>query len=227
MRRTMRSRVALAAKKALAPILYRHRPLGLSAGTLYLYLDAIYRTAEVPGAVVEIGCMVCGTSTLGRQLLRKMRSERPYVCIDTFAGFIEEQHADDMQRGNPGDKRYSFAANDMALARRVLELHNCADVELIQADICQLDPDRIPRPISVCLVDVDLYEPVLAALEKVYPRMQPGGIILIDDCSENPRNWRAGDALRDFVTQRGIDCRVEFGMGVISIPQRVAETRSA
>lgn len=213
----MRKQLTVLAKKALAPLVYRHKPIGLSAGKLYLYLDAIYRTRALDGAVVEIGCNVCGTSALGHQMLRKLGSARRYLCIDTFSGFVEGQHADDVERGNPGNRRLAFANNDMDLARKVLEMHGADAVELLQADVCTLPAERLPAKVSVCLNDVDLYQPILASLEKIYPRMQPGGVILIDDCSDTPRTWRAGDALRDFCQAHGVASRLEFGMGVIEI----------
>lgn len=218
----LRARAALTVKKTLAPILYRHRPIGLSAGKLYLYLDSIYRTAALTGAVVEIGCNVCGTSAIASQMLRKMASQRPYLCIDTFGGFVPEQHAADVARGNSGDKRMAFSANDITLARRVLELHGGSDVELLQADVCALEPERLPEAISVCLIDVDLYEPVLAALDKVYPRLEPGGFILVDDIKSESKTWRAGDALKEFVGKTGAPHRIEFGMAVIEKPRRAA-----
>jgi hypothetical protein len=213
----LRGKVTLLAKKALAPILYRHRPIGLSAGKLRLYLDAIHRTRELSGAVVEIGCNVCGTSSLGRQMLRKQGSDRRYVCVDTFAGFVEEQHADDVERGNPGSKAGAFGASDIHLARRVLKLHGAADVELIEADICRLDPEELPVEISVVAVSLKNYQPIYAALEKIWPRMSPGGVVLVDDCGEGAATWRAGEAFEAFTAERGIERRIEFGMGRIEV----------
>jgi O-methyltransferase len=212
---SLRSRAQLLAKKALAPILYRHRPIGLSAGKLYLYLDALYRTNHLKGAILEVGCNVCGTSALGHQMLRKLKSTRPYVCIDTFSGFVDAQHDADVALGNPGDKAEAFSANDIALARRILALHEADSVELIQADICALPDERLPAAISVSLLDVDLYEPILAGLEKVWPRLEPGGSILVDDC--NPAGtWKAGRALEEFARKVGVTPHMEFGMGVLT-----------
>jgi O-methyltransferase len=206
------------AKKALAPVLYRHRPIGLSAGKLYLYLDAIYRTKDLPGDVLEIGCNVCGTAALGRQMLHKVGSAKKYICVDTFAGFVPDQHAEDVRRGNSGERSHAFEVNSIELARRVLTLHRAGDVELLQADVCQLDENRLPERLSVCLLDVDLYEPIKVGLEKILPRMSPGGFILVDDCNDGP-TWRAADAFREFVAEHKLAHRIEFGMGIIELPR--------
>jgi hypothetical protein len=62
-------------------------------------------------------------------------------------------------------------------------------VESIEADICTLDPGRLPAAVSVCLMDVDLAVPIREGLEVVLPRMVSGGIILVDDCDAGT-NWR-------------------------------------
>lgn len=205
---------ALIVKKLLAPVLYRHRPIGLSAGKLYRYLDALYVTNDLPGPVLEIGCNICGTSTLGYQMLQKLASKREYYCIDTFGGFVADQFQKDMSIGTPATKQSAFSNNDVSLARKVLQLHKSENVKLIQADIVKVSEDQLPDNISVCLLDVDLYEPILAGLEKVYPRLSKGGIILIDDCGGD--TWKAGLAFKEFVEKNQVtEWKLEFGMGII------------
>lgn len=208
----------LALKRLLAPVLYRHRPIGLSSGKLYLYLDALRATRTVPGAVVEIGCHLCGTAALGHQMLRKLRSEKDYVCVDTFGGFVDAQFDREQDLGGPAEKRGAFAANDIRLARRILSMHGADSVQLIQADISSLPAERLPERISVCLIDVDLYEPTKDALEKVRERMAAGGIILVDDCGGATEKWRSDRAFHEFVARSQLEHEVEFGMGVIRLP---------
>ena len=212
------TRVATLAKHALAPIIYRNRPVGLSAGKLYLYLDALYRSNGLAGDVVEIGCNVCGTAALGHQMLRKLSSTRKYVCIDTFGGFVESQFERDAALGAKPHKGASFSANNIELARRVLALHGASDTTLIQGDICTLDPERLPAAISVALLDVDLYEPTLAGLRLLWPKLLPGGVILVDDCGDRAGGWAAGTAVTEFeaAAPAGLTSRNEFGMAVLS-----------
>lgn len=207
----------LALKRILAPLLYRHRPIGLSSGKLYLYLDALHSTRTVPGAVVEIGCHLCGTAALGHQMLRKLACAKDYVCVDTFGGFVEAQFDREQELGGPVEKRDAFAANDIRLARRILSLHGADSVKLIRADISSLAAERLPAPISVALIDVDLYEPTRDALEKVHGRMSKGGVILVDDCGGATEKWRSDRAFHEFVAREAVEHRVEFGMGIIRL----------
>ncbi len=39
----------------------------------------------------------------------------------------------------------------------------------------------MPGPIAFAHLDVDLYKPTLHSLECIWPKLSPGGIILLDD----------------------------------------------
>ena len=68
----------------------------------------------------------------------------------------------------------------------------------VETDVKRFDFTTI-APFSFCLVDVDLYQPVLVTLRAVFDLMMPGGVIIVDDC----------DAIDPFVAWqlRGV-CRV-------------------
>ncbi len=211
----MKRRASLLVKQILAPLLYRHRPVGLEPHRQYFYLDWLYKTRRIEGAVLEIGCNVGGTAALAREMLHQIQCDKRYVCVDTFSGFVREQFETDLELGNSPRRRRSFSANSPSLARRVLSLHGAADVELVPGDIVDLEPSVLPDPISLCLIDVDLHDPVLAALRKTYPRLATGGVILVDDCDKGS-DWQARKAYESFVEEQRIDSRIEFGMGVVT-----------
>ncbi len=84
----------------------------------------------------------------------------------------------------------------------------------IQADIKTYDMEPL-SPISFCLIDVDLYLPVKAALEKVVRLMHPGGIVVVDDCQEHPLWDGALQAYQEFTSEHGIDPKIvegQFGL---------------
>ena len=69
------------------------------------------------------------------------------------------------------------------------------------------------------LIDVDLYRPTLVALEKLWPRMTPGGIVVIDDCHERHVYDGSRQALEEFVAPRGLGFEVvETKLGVVRKP---------
>lgn len=213
----MKKVLKLLIKKSFSSFLYKYKPIGLSAGKLYNYLDALKKTNHLNGAVVEIGCNLCGTSALGAEMLRKLKSSRTYYAIDTFGGFVKEQFEFDKQFNSRLGKEYAFSSNSIGLARKILKLHNASEVKLIQSDIVKFDINQLSENISMALLDVDLYQPIKSALQKIYPRLETDGIILVDDCgnSDKDNSWKAGLALKEFAEEQGIQFRMEFGMGII------------
>jgi O-methyltransferase len=207
-------------KQALVPLFYRHPVPELSAERLYLYFDAMARTRARPGGVVEIGCFRCGTSAWAYRMLKALGVARPYLCVDTFGGFVEAQFSDDVAAGTIRSHRRGFSANSREFVQRLLEQWDVAGIALIQGDIVTLPATRLPDQIAVALIDVDLDAPTYAALEKVYPRLVAGGSILVDDCSDAPSNPFRGARIgyERFVRQHHLPEHYEFGMGRIDRP---------
>ena len=200
--------------RVFGPLLYRHPPVGLQPDRLYAWHDALLRTRDVQGAVVEVGCNVGGTAAVSWRFLERIGVARRYVCIDTFSGFVLEQFDADVLLGNDPANRHVFADNSQALTRAVLDRHGASGVELVQGDIATLDPARLPERVAAALVDVDLAGPVQAALEALWPRLSPGGVILVDDCPEDC-DWQARDGYARFVQQHALPERYAFERGVV------------
>jgi hypothetical protein len=67
----------------------------------------------------------------------------------------------------------------------VLSHKGIENVELIQGDICSTVPayvrDHPELRISLLHVDVDVYRPTKVALEQLFEKVVPGGLIVLDD----------------------------------------------
>jgi O-methyltransferase len=212
--KTMRIRLSHLRKRALARWLY-HPPLTkIRPERLYLWSQTIIATANVPGAVLEIGCAFGGTAAHSDRLLRSIGVTKRYVAIDTFDGFVTDQFNYDADRGTPESFRHWFSASSLPLVRRILRQLGAPDVELIRGDIVTLAPSELPNQISAVLVDVDLSLPVHAALQKVWPLMSPGGMVLVDDCDAQ-LGFRAREGFQRFCRECDLPERYEYGMGVL------------
>jgi O-methyltransferase len=205
-------------KRALIPLMYRRSVPELPPERLYLLLDALVQTRARPGAVVEVGCFQCGTSAWAYRMLRALEVARRYVCVDTFGGFVDSQFAADVGVGTSPSRREGFRVNSAAFVRRLIDRWGVGGIELLPADIVALPGDRLPGEIVVALLDVDLDAPTYAALDKIYPRLVSGGIILVDDCSDDASNPFRGARVgyERFVRKRGLPARFTFGMGTIT-----------
>ena len=207
----------------LAPVVFRYPRLGLTVPRFYQYLQAIERTAGLRGAVVEVGAAYLGTTALAYRFLKERSAPyppRPYVAIDTFTGFVDGQFAGDRRFGTRSSLRHAFSSNSMAIARRLRSLYGIEDVALVQGDIATLPDTALPETISVALVDVDLELPVYAALQRIWGRMEAGGIVLVDDCLPEGAYPGAYAAYRRFAEEKGFAAAVSHGMGLASFADR-------
>jgi O-methyltransferase len=201
------------ARSALVPMIYRYPPFALQPERLYLFLHYLIETRAVPGPVVEIGCNLGGTAIIARRMMRGLGIDKPYICIDTFDGFIAEQFAVDEALGTPAEVHDLFSGNSKELVAKILRRHRCDDIELRQGDITTLPDEALPDKCSAVLVDVDLTEPTYAALKRLWPRMAPGGVMLIDDCPEDS-GWKARIGYSRFCRDHGVPESYRFGMGL-------------
>jgi predicted O-methyltransferase YrrM len=179
------------------------------------------RTAHLSGAALEIGCFV-GLTTIW--LNKHMDAEgirKPYIALDTFSGFVPSQvEHETEERGKDGYRtamRAAFSTNSKAMFDRQLEWNGLSRVRSIEADAATFDYSTL-GPLSFALIDVDLYIPVKAALERVYALMQPGGIIVVDDCASDQIYDGALQAYDEFTRERGLKPTFEHRkLGVIEI----------
>jgi O-methyltransferase len=84
--------------------------------------------------------------------------------------------------------------------RQTLALNGLTRVEPIQADVKTFLFDQL-TDISFCLVDVDLYQPVREALARVWPRVAPGGVVVVDDCGGDAKWDGSLQAYSEFVAE--------------------------
>jgi hypothetical protein len=213
----MLNKVIGALKISCAPILFRHCPIGLGPRRLYCWLNCLLATAHLKGAVLEIGVAAGGTAAFSHKFLREGGDTRPYYCIDTFAGFEREQFAEDVRLGNSWLAFGWFSTNPQALVRKVLAMHGAKDAVLVKGNISTLSASDLPETVSACLLDVDLAVPTYDALKLIWPKLEPGGKIAVDDCYESSKtHWQALKGLRKFCTEAALAPEFHNGMAVLT-----------
>jgi O-methyltransferase len=210
----MLHKVKYAAKYALAPLIYRYPPSGIQPERLMYYLKAIIETASTPGPIVEVGSHLCGTSVIAYKMMRNLGINKPYICVDTFRGFVPDHFNSDASHGTPEKLRFLFADSSKRLVRRLLRMHKSESIQLLERDCTRIVPADFPDGISLCLLDVDLSDAVYKGLRCIWPLINPGGRILVDDCPPNA-TWRALDGLTAFCDEIGAPLLNPYGMGVI------------
>ena len=156
------------------------------------------------GAVIEIGVAQGDTSVFLMEHLRTTGDHRPLLLFDTFSGFtpasIEIEVA---ERGKPRVDFDRFRYTDEAILRRNLERAGYTNFRIFAGDASKFDWSSV-GPIAAVLVDVDLYQPTRDILGAVWPRIVPGGGIVVDDCVTGTSDDGAMQAYQEFSAAHGL-----------------------
>jgi len=169
------------------------------------------------GAVVEVGCSQGWTTCYLVEAMREAAVERPYICIDTFSGFVKEDMEFEYEkRGKKESYEAGFVVNDKKWFDTSMQRAGYRNVKSYKADASCFDYASI-APIAYCLLDVDLYLPIKRSLPSIYSCMAEGGTIIVDDCKDNCRWDGADQAYSEFCKEKGLERKVVLQkLGIIT-----------
>lgn len=173
---------------ATCPSLFMSRP---QVTTMMSRFEAYKLIQDVPGAVLETG-VFRGNSLMWlaqvSQVLEPFALNRKFIGFDTFEGFRSLDANKD-----PKDVDVdTFADTRLGTLRQAIEIFDLdrpvsgipkvelvvGDVSTTARDYANLHPELM---VSMLILDTDLYQPTIAALEAFVPLMPPGGVILFDE----------------------------------------------
>jgi len=127
----------------------------------------------IPGDLLELGAYQGRTATLLAQMARRLG--RTAYVLDTFEGF----DARDMVSHDQGARVGAFGDTSLEAVRALVGEDSVRYVKGYFPDTAR----ELPDDATYCLVhvDCDLYTPIINALDYFYPRMAPGGFIIVHD----------------------------------------------
>ncbi len=142
---------------------------------------------KVPGDVAECGCWKGHSTSLIAETLQAGGWAGHFWVFDSFEGGLSDKvGADRIGRGDtkPGrtlEQKLSFASRFEDVAA-VLQPYPFVSLHKgwIPA-VFDTVPEAAARRFALVNLDVDLYEPTRDSLAFFGPRMQPGGVIVVDD----------------------------------------------
>lgn len=181
-----------------------HSMIGLERlGNLQQCCETVLRE-DVPGDMIETGVWRGGASIFMRAILEVHgdRTRRVFVA-DSFKGLPPP----DAEK-YPEDKGSKFHTwNELAISRADVE-RNFDRYGLLDDQVVFLEgwfKDTLPKApieqLSIVRLDGDLYESTMDALVSLYPKLAPGGFIIVDDYGAVPNCKRA---IHDYRDREGI-----------------------
>lgn len=149
---------------------------------------------QIPGDIVECGVWKGGNLIIAGMMRQRLGFRRSIWGYDTFAGMTEPGE-NDVKPGFTVDARVKFQALTkdgvtewcFVPIEEVITAYGKVlgdvDIRLVKGRVehTLVEPVNLPDQISILRLDTDFYESTKLELEVLYPRLQPGGVMIIDD----------------------------------------------
>jgi O-methyltransferase len=144
------------------------------------YIEA----AGVPGAFVECGVWKGGSSMAAALAFK---TPRPLYLFDTYEGMTAPTAADRRPGGRTaadmmkGADILCYSSLDEVRANMASTGYPAEQIVYVKGRVEDTLPASAPNPIAILRLDTDWYESTRHELECLYPRLSPGGVLIIDD----------------------------------------------
>ena len=154
-------------------------------------LEALCRElGNVPGAAAELGVYRGGFA----RCLNALLPERTLYLFDTFEGFDSEEAQEEAEGFRQAHRNTGV--------EKVLRLMPHPEKVIVKQGLFPASLGGLEERFALVSLDVDLEESTLAGLRWFYPRLNPGGYLLLHDYN-SPRLPGVKKALRRYEAELG------------------------
>lgn len=151
---------------------------------------------DIPGAFVEAGVWMGGSSmAAAATLVRLGVQDRRFILYDTFEGIpapgaedalIGSDHASvlrwwEKENRDPDKAGWLTASVEQVRSNMGLTGYDLDRVQLVKGLVEQTVPATAPEQIALLRLDTDWYSSTKVELEVMFPRLAPGGVLIVDD----------------------------------------------
>ena len=158
-------------------------------------IDYIVRY-DIPGAIVESGAWMGGSSmAAARSLVRHGVQDREISLFDTFEGIPEPGEHDAIigsdhetmlkwwkkENQKLGETGWLEAPVEAVRENMRLTGYDPEKVHLVKGLVEDTIPASAPEQIALLRLDTDWYASTKLEMEVLFPRLAPGGVLIVDD----------------------------------------------
>lgn len=159
---------------------------------LYANLNSIKYLikAEIEGSIVECGVWRGGSMlTMLKTLKQFSATNRDVYLYDTFTGMSAPSKEDGnfahekFKELQTGVEESNWCYADLNVVKSTIKLVDYPQekIHFVKGKIEDTVPNTMPDRISLLRLDMDWHDPTLHALTYLYPKVEPGGVIILDD----------------------------------------------
>jgi len=177
--------------------------------------------AGISGNIVECGVWKGGsTMAAALTLLRLGDSGRTLHLFDTFEGMPPAAEIDRDYAGRPADENkqgspwltgdaWCFAGLEEVQKNLTSTGYPAERLRFVPGRVETTIPEHAPERIALLRLDTDWYESTRHELEHLYPRLVPGGVLILDDYGYWQGARHATDEYLGRLEKRPLLCRID------------------
>ncbi|KQV74415.1 hypothetical protein ASC61_05030 [Aeromicrobium sp. Root344] len=150
---------------------------------------------DIPGAFVESGVWMGGSSmAAATTLVKNGVTDRDLYLYDTFEGIPAPGEHDRLigwdrsvsewweeENAKPGGAAFLEAPVEVVRANMARTGYDAERIHLIPGMVQDTIPATAPEQIAFLRLDTDWYESTKVEMEVLFPRLSPGGVLIVDD----------------------------------------------
>ena len=212
---------------------------GLERGySLYKAVEYICKN-RLPGDFVECGVWKGGSSMLmALSLLEFNDTSRILRLYDTYAGMTEPTAEDviawndksvtqklqeDRSVGKDSFSTWSVAKEEVE-ANMNATAYPEEKIRYIEGDVAETLATDVPERLALLRLDTDWYKSTAYELEILYPKVVPGGIVVVDDYGHFKGARKAVDEYFSKTETFPLFCRADYTGRIMVKPENPAKT---
>jgi O-methyltransferase len=181
--------------------------------------------ADVPGAIVECGVWKGGSMMAAAlTLIRLGVTDRDLYLFDTFAGMPAPTPEDVFsaydgynpvrhwrrRQKDSGVNTWHYVPVEEVRAAVVSTGYPAERVHMVEGKVEDTLPDAAPDKIALLRLDTDWYASTKHEMDQLYPRLSPGGVLILDDYGHYEGARRAVDEYFEEHGGRPLLTRVDY-----------------
>ncbi|MGV3524366.1 MAG: TylF/MycF/NovP-related O-methyltransferase [Candidatus Sericytochromatia bacterium] len=160
----------------------------------------------IPGDLIETGVLRGGACIFMRAILEayQERARRVWVA-DSFVGFPEDTFDELKAHGMVDPAALNRWAAPLEEVQATFQRYGLLDeqVQFLKGWFADTLPQAPIQQLAILRLDADLYSATRESLELLYPKLSPGGYLIVDDyyafddCRKAVREYRAKHGIED------------------------------
>lgn len=169
---------------------------------------------QIPGDIVECGVWEGGSMMAAAQMLLFLgECKRHLHLFDTFEGMTEPSDADislngvtasdllDVSQKHDRNSVWCYASLEQVQANMSSVGYDTQKIHFVKGKVEDTIPEQAPKSIAVLRLDTDWYESTRHEMNHLFPRLSPGGVLIIDDYG----HWQgARKAVDDYIQENKV-----------------------